>query len=87
LNKTTNPDATENEVFQQANAKYGLGLLKAVKSGKKSADEVAVEVFEAMDRNDFYIIPHKKILAGVGIRCEGILCSSFPTVSMICSCF
>jgi NAD(P)-dependent dehydrogenase (short-subunit alcohol dehydrogenase family) len=81
LNNVTDTEAAmENELFQQANAKYGLGLLKAVKAGKKSADDVAVEVFEAMDRNDFYIVPHKKILAAVGVRSEDIVKLRQPTL-------
>jgi hypothetical protein len=71
---------SENESHQQANLKYGLGLLKAVKAGKKSADEVAVEVFEAMEKDEFYIVPHKKILAGVGVRCEDIMKLKPPTL-------
>lgn len=57
-----------------------MALLKAVKSGRLTADEVAVEVFEAMDKDQFYIIPHKKILGGVHVRAEDIIKLRSPTL-------
>mmetsp|Transcript_14783 Transcript_14783/g.22267 ORF Transcript_14783/g.22267 Transcript_14783/m.22267 type:complete len:309 (+) Transcript_14783:89-1015(+) len=66
--------------YKDANMKYAAGLVKAVKSGKKSADEVAEHVFEAMDKGDFYIVPHRKILGAVHQRCDDIVNLKSPTV-------
>lgn len=57
-----------------------MALLKAVKSGRITADEVAIQVFDAMDQDQFYIIPHKKILGGVQVRCEDITKLRPPTL-------
>ena len=61
------------------NKKYAEGLVQAVQSGKKSADDIADHVFEAMDRGDFYIIPHKKILGAVAERFTDIQNLREPT--------
>lgn len=46
---------------------------KAVSSGKVSAAEVAQKVFDAVAANQFYILSHPHMLAGVQTRLEDIL--------------
>lgn len=46
---------------------------KAVSSGKVTAAEVAALVFDAMDREQFYVFSHPKVLSGVQMRMEDIL--------------
>ena len=64
---------------KRANKKYAMGLLQAVQSGKKTADEIAEHVFASMDKGDFYIIPHKKILGAVTMRYDDIQNLRQPT--------
>jgi short-subunit dehydrogenase len=42
-------------------AKYAAGLVKAVKSGKISADKIAEITFKAIQDKQLYILPHEKI--------------------------
>lgn len=52
---------------------------KAVSSGKVTAAEVAAMVFDAMDREQFYIFSHPKVLSGVQTRMEDVLQLRNPT--------
>ena len=52
---------------------------KAVSSGKVTAAEVAAMVFDAMDREQFYVFSHPKVLSGVQTRMEDILQLHNPT--------
>jgi NAD(P)-dependent dehydrogenase (short-subunit alcohol dehydrogenase family) len=52
---------------------------KAVSSGKVSAAEVAAMVFDAMDREQFYVFSHPKVLSGVQTRMEDVLQLRNPT--------
>jgi len=52
---------------------------KAVSSGKVSAAEVAQKVFDAVAANQFYILSHPHMLAGVQTRMEDILALRNPS--------
>jgi NAD(P)-dependent dehydrogenase (short-subunit alcohol dehydrogenase family) len=52
---------------------------KAVSSGKVTAAEVAAMVFDAMDREQFYVFSHPKVLSGVQTRMEDIVQLRNPT--------
>jgi NAD(P)-dependent dehydrogenase (short-subunit alcohol dehydrogenase family) len=52
---------------------------KAVSSGKVTAAEVAAMVFDAMDREQFYVFSHPKVLSGVQTRMEDVLQLRNPT--------
>jgi hypothetical protein len=67
------------EASRKANRKYARGLVQAVQSGKKTADDIAEHVFEAMERGDFYIVPHKKILGACALRFDDIKNLRQPT--------
>lgn len=51
---------------------------KAVSSGKITATEVAVQVFQAMAQGDFYIYSHPKALGNVRARMEAIVQGALP---------
>lgn len=72
-------DASLAEASRKANRKYAAGLVKAVQSGKKTADEIAEHVFVAMERGDFYIVPHRKILGATALRFDDIKNLRQPT--------
>lgn len=52
---------------------------KAVSSGKLSAADVAVQTFEAIAEDRFYIVTHPKILPSVELRLRDILDRRNPT--------
>jgi len=52
---------------------------KAVSSGKVSAAEVAQKVFDAVSANQFYILSHPHMLAGVQQRLQNILNLANPS--------
>jgi NADP-dependent 3-hydroxy acid dehydrogenase YdfG len=52
---------------------------KAVTSGRMTAPQVAVQVFEAIANNQFYIFTHPKIMASVALRHEDIALARNPT--------
>ena len=52
---------------------------KAVSSGKLTAADVAAMVFDAIDRNKFYIFSHPQALAGVQTRLEDVMLLRNPT--------
>jgi NADP-dependent 3-hydroxy acid dehydrogenase YdfG len=52
---------------------------KAVTSGKMTAPQVAVQVFDAIAKNQFYIFTHPKIMASVALRHEDIALARNPT--------
>ncbi|MEH0167514.1 SDR family oxidoreductase [Paucibacter sp. JuS9] len=52
---------------------------KAVTSSKVTAADVAALVFDAMDREQFYIFSHPKALAGVQTRLEDVMQLRNPT--------
>ena len=52
---------------------------KAVGSGKVSAAEVAQKVFDAIEKNQFYIYSHPKAIGAVQTRLEDILQARNPT--------
>ena len=54
-------------------------LDKAVVSGKVSAAEVAQKVFDAMEKNQFYIYSHPKAIGAVQTRLEDILQARNPS--------
>lgn len=52
---------------------------KAVNSGKLTAAQVAEMVFEAMDRDQFYVFSHPQSLAGAQTRLEDVMQLRNPT--------
>ncbi len=52
---------------------------KAVTSGKMTAPQVAIQVFDAIADNQFYIFTHPKIMASVALRHEDIAQARNPT--------
>ena len=64
---------TKSQIIQQAMTG------KAVGSGKVSAADVAQRVFDAMDKNQFYIYSHPKAIQSVQTRLEDILQARNPT--------
>lgn len=60
--------------------KYAQNMLLAVKSGKKTADDIAEETFAAIDAGQLYILPHKhKIGPLVMSRADDIAHERNPT--------
>jgi NADP-dependent 3-hydroxy acid dehydrogenase YdfG len=70
---TNDAPPTASQLVAQANSE------KAVTSGKISAQQVAIQVFDAIRTNQFYIFTHQKIMASVGLRLEDILQARNPT--------
>lgn len=54
-------------------------LRHAVQSGRITAEQVADRVFEAVQENRFYILPHEKIKAAIETRMQDILQGRSPT--------
>lgn len=52
---------------------------KAVSSGKLTAADVAALVFDAIDRNSFYIFSHPQALSGVQTRLEDVMLQRNPS--------
>ena len=51
----------------------------AIKSGRKTADDMADAVFDAVRENRFYVIPHRKINNAVQLHTDDILQQRNPT--------
>ena len=58
---------------------YEDRMAKAVHAGKLSADDMADEVFKAVNNGTFYIIPHRKINNAIELRMQDILELKNPT--------
>jgi short-subunit dehydrogenase len=58
---------------------YEERMSKAVHSGRLSAMDIANEVFQAVEENRFYIIPHRKINQAIELRMTDILELRNPT--------
>lgn len=58
---------------------YEDRMAKAVHAGKLTADDMANEVFKAINENIFYIIPHRKINNAIELRMQDILTLRNPT--------
>jgi NAD(P)-dependent dehydrogenase (short-subunit alcohol dehydrogenase family) len=54
-------------------------LRHAVKSGRISAEQVADLVFQAIEADNFYILPHQKIKPAIEARMQDILLERDPT--------
>ncbi|MEI7530419.1 MAG: SDR family NAD(P)-dependent oxidoreductase [Betaproteobacteria bacterium] len=52
---------------------------KAVHSGRLSAKDMALAVFEAVKENQFYVIPHRKINHAIELRMKDVLELRNPT--------
>jgi hypothetical protein len=50
-----------------------------VKSGRISADQVADLVFQAIEADKFYILPHQRIKPAIEMRMQDILLERDPT--------
>jgi len=53
--------------------------VKAVESGRITAPEIAALTFAAIEAEQFYIVPHEKILDLVGLRMQDILARRNPS--------
>ena len=61
--------------------KYAMNMLKAVKSGKMTADDIANETFTAVTEGRLYIVPHKnKIGPLIVSRAKDISSESNPSI-------
>ncbi|MCX7174496.1 MAG: SDR family NAD(P)-dependent oxidoreductase [Proteobacteria bacterium] len=58
---------------------YEERMGQAVKSGRKTADDMADAVFEAVKENRFYVIPHRKINNAVQLHMDDIMQQRNPT--------
>lgn len=74
------PDALRVEKEKsQADLQREERLRHAVKSGRISAEQVADLVFQAIEADKFYILPHQKIKPAIEIRMQDILLERDPT--------
>ena len=74
------PDALRAEKTKsQVDLQREEQLRHAVKSGRISADQVANLVFQSIDAEKFYILPHQKIKPAVETRMQDILLERDPT--------
>ena len=79
--KSIDSDESKNSpaVLTTHSQKIGKEMLdKAVNSGKVSAADVAIKVFDAISQNQFYIFSHPKSLANVQERMQAILDNKQP---------
>ncbi|MGA8010624.1 MAG: SDR family NAD(P)-dependent oxidoreductase [Thiomonas sp.] len=60
-------------------ATYAARMAEAVQSGRLTPDDIARTTFEAVERGSFYIVPHRKILQAVQLRCQDMLEGRNPT--------
>ncbi len=60
-------------------AAYALSMAQAVQSGKLTPDDIARITFAAVEQGQFYIVPHRKILQAVELRCQDMLQGRSPT--------
>ncbi|MBN2691247.1 MAG: SDR family NAD(P)-dependent oxidoreductase [Burkholderiaceae bacterium] len=58
---------------------YAARMVEAVQSGRLTSDDIARITFEAVERGTFYIVPHRKILQAVQLRCQDMLEGRNPT--------
>lgn len=66
------------EAASPASLPYEQGMEQAVQAGRLSADDIARTAFEAVARNLFYILPHRKIEQAVQQRCAEIAAAAAP---------
>lgn len=60
-------------------AAYALRMAQAVQSGKLTPDDIASITFSAVEQGQFYIVPHRKILQAVELRCQDMVRGRNPT--------
>ena len=60
-------------------AGYAARMAQAVQSGKLTPDDVACVAFSAVEQGQFYIVPHRKILQAVELRCQDMVQGRNPT--------
>ncbi|MBI3526574.1 MAG: SDR family oxidoreductase [Betaproteobacteria bacterium] len=74
------PDALRDEKEKsQADLQREEQLRHAVKSGRISAEQVADLVFQSIETDKFYILPHQKIKPAIEMRMQDILLERNPT--------
>jgi len=61
-------------------AAYASRMASAVQAGRLSADDIARITFDAVQQNQFYILPHPKILHAVRQRCQDMVVGRNPTL-------
>jgi len=69
---------TPNEASAVSRA-YEERMGQAVKSGRKTADDMADAVFEAVKERRFYVIPHRKINNAIQLHMDDIMQLRNPT--------
>ncbi|MGC9236837.1 MAG: SDR family NAD(P)-dependent oxidoreductase [Thiomonas sp.] len=60
-------------------AAYARRMAQAVQSGRLTPDDIARLTFAAVEQGQFYILPHRKILQAVELRCQDMLLGRNPT--------
>ncbi len=58
---------------------YEERMASAVNAGRKTADDMADAVFEAVAAQRFYVIPHRKINNAIQLRMDDIMQLRNPT--------
>lgn len=72
----------DTKAHSEESLKYAMNMLAAVKSGKKSADDIADETFAAISAGQLYIVPHKhKIGPLIVSRAEDISLERNPSLA------
>lgn len=69
----------EERKISEADRKREEQLRHAVQSGRISAEQVADAVFQAIENERFYILPHQKIKPAIETRMQDILLERTPT--------
>lgn len=80
-NRPTELKNSNEEISVEQKARYEL-LKQALLKGKKTAADVANDVFAAIAEDKFYILTHSRILPSVQMRMEEIIAQKNPTNPM-----
>jgi short-subunit dehydrogenase len=70
----------QSEVSSESSMRYEAQMHQAITHAKLSASEIALCAFDAIDRNDFYVLPHRKINPLIERRMQDILTQRNPFI-------
>ncbi len=76
LSRYQNPS----EISSESSMRYEAQMNQAITHAKLSAGDIALCAFDAIDRNDFYILPHRKINPIIERRMQDILMQRNPFI-------